>query len=409
MAERLHRIALIFLLLTAGVGAATAQGTDSSESIEVERERLNSIELEIRSADERRQSLEERVDDLRTESQNIQERLVSLAASVRSQEGRVTGLEARLAETEAEEEAASQNLESRKSELEASISALIRVSRQPTAVLISRPSPPVDTARTAALLARIVPALQDEAHALGREIARVQALRAAILEDQKALGGDLSTLAERRAGLRRMITSTANARGISAKEEALERRRLAELTKDAGTLQELITRLEEDARSGREMTQTSGILRSLVLPAGSLPFSSARGRLPIPAEGRIIVGFGAEPSNGPDSGANSAVETAGITVETRESGQVIALYDGQVVYAGHFRGYGQLLIISHGEGYHTLLAGMARIDARVGQWLLAGEPVGEMGTLESGGTKLYVELRHDGTPIDPTAWLMAEG
>lgn len=390
-------------------GNASAQSGDEEITIAAERERLNVIELEILDADDRAQSLEERGQSLRTEGQNIQQRLVGLAASVQSQEGRVSSLEDRLAATEEEERIAAVTLEARQEELATSISALIRVSRQPMAILISRPSAPIDTARTVSLLAKIVPALHEEGRLLGIEISRIQALRVQILEDREILGGDLTTLAARRAELRRMITSTANARAISGKDEALERRRLTELTQDAESLQELIARLEEDARSGRSLTDSSGTLRSLVLPAGSLPFSEAHGTMPLPAEGRIITKFNRQPSNDQDSKALNAADSVGLTVETRTNGQVIAPYDGQVMYAGVFRGYGQLLIIAHGEGYHTLLAGMARIDARVGQWLLAGEPVGEMGTLESGETKLYVELRHDGKPIDLAPWLVAEG
>jgi septal ring factor EnvC (AmiA/AmiB activator) len=79
------------------------------------------------------------------------------------------------------------------------------------------------------------------------------------------------------------------------------------------------------------------------------------------------------------------------------------------------------LIIEHRGGYHTVLAGLGRLDAVVGQWLLAGEPVGIMGTsgeaaadlgqsatgsVTSGQDhpKLYVELRHNGQPVDPSPW-----
>jgi septal ring factor EnvC (AmiA/AmiB activator) len=96
----------------------------------------------------------------------------------------------------------------------------------------------------------------------------------------------------------------------------------------------------------------------------------------------------------------------GITIETRSAAQVIAPYAGQVVFAGQFRGYGLLLIIEHGEGYHTLLAGMDRIDSTVGQRVVAGEPVGVMGQTE-GKPTLYVELRRNGQPVNPLPWLTA--
>jgi septal ring factor EnvC (AmiA/AmiB activator) len=83
-----------------------------------------------------------------------------------------------------------------------------------------------------------------------------------------------------------------------------------------------------------------------------------------------------------------------------------------VVYAGPFRSYGQLLIINAGGGYHVLLAGMSRIDVSPGQFVLAGEPIAEMGkpampdqsSDDSSRPVLYVEFRKDGKPIDSGPW-----
>ncbi|MCK5167881.1 MAG: peptidoglycan DD-metalloendopeptidase family protein, partial [Rhodospirillaceae bacterium] len=85
--------------------------------------------------------------------------------------------------------------------------------------------------------------------------------------------------------------------------------------------------------------------------------------------------------------------------------QVISPFDGKVVFSGPFRGYGQLLIIDHGEGYHSLLAGLGRIDAILGNPVLAGEPVAVMNkTGEQPG--LYVEFRRDNKPVNPLPWLV---
>jgi len=135
----------------------------------------------------------------------------------------------------------------------------------------------------------------------------------------------------------------------------------------------------------------------------AIPFSDARGKLPLPAQGRRALTFGERTQFGGQS--------KGIVVETRASAQVTSPCDGWVVYAGEFRSYGQLLIINAGDGYHMLLAGLSQIDVQPGQFVLTAEPVGTM----SGGQKnsssapvsgpvLYVELRKDGRPIDPDPW-----
>jgi septal ring factor EnvC (AmiA/AmiB activator) len=81
--------------------------------------------------------------------------------------------------------------------------------------------------------------------------------------------------------------------------------------------------------------------------------------------------------------------------------------DGQIVYVGPFQPYVLVLILRHADGYHSLLAGLGRADGAVGQWVLAGEPVGAMpDAAETGsGGEIYVELRHNGGPVDPQPWL----
>ena len=135
-------------------------------------------------------------------------------------------------------------------------------------------------------------------------------------------------------------------------------------------------------------------------PMGSdKPFASAQGKMMFPAKGQVVERFGQPNEVG--------VINKGLSIATRKSAQIIAPYDGQVAFAGPFRGYGLLLIIEHSEGYHTLLAGMARIDANVGQRLTAGEPVGMMGDDEA-KPALYIELRRQGQPINPLPWLTAQ-
>ncbi len=129
------------------------------------------------------------------------------------------------------------------------------------------------------------------------------------------------------------------------------------------------------------------------------PFSKAKGTINLPATGKIDGRYGEK--------TDAGLSRKGMTIATPSGAQVTATYDGTVVYAGKFRGYGLLLIIEHGEGYHTLLAGMTRIDVEQGRTVLAGEPVGVMEQSESGQPVLYVELRRDGQPINPLPWLVA--
>lgn len=139
----------------------------------------------------------------------------------------------------------------------------------------------------------------------------------------------------------------------------------------------------------------------------AIAFHQARGRLPLPAQGRRVLAFGEKTQFGGES--------KGIVLETRHGAQITSPCDGWVVYAGEFRSYGKLLIINAGGGYHVLLAGLSRIDAQPGQFVLAAEPIGTVSgsaSNPSDGPKesspvLYVEFRKDGRPIDPDPWWVA--
>ncbi|TIW91150.1 MAG: hypothetical protein E5V59_21230, partial [Mesorhizobium sp.] len=125
-----------------------------------------------------------------------------------------------------------------------------------------------------------------------------------------------------------------------------------------------------------------------------------------PVTGRIKRRFGADDGNG--------AVMLGDMVATQSGAIVTAPADGNVLYAGPFRSYGQLLILNAGDGYHVVLAGMSRISVATGQSVLAGEPIGAMGEARVASTsvskngnatpELYVEFRKDGKPVDPAPW-----
>ena len=175
---------------------------------------------------------------------------------------------------------------------------------------------------------------------------------------------------------------------------------------------------EGAAEKGTRMASAaSGPMLSPKPMQPTTPFDQMRGALSLPASGRRVVSYGERTEVGATS--------KGIVIETRAGAQITSPSDGWIVYAGEFRSYGQLLIINGGGGYHVVLAGLTRIDAAVGQFVLAGEPVGAMGSLGPGPAAgaaratagktpdappvLYVEFRRDGRPFDPGPWWAPEG
>ncbi|RVA47831.1 peptidoglycan DD-metalloendopeptidase family protein, partial [Mesorhizobium sp. M7A.F.Ca.CA.004.09.1.2] len=208
---------------------------------------------------------------------------------------------------------------------------------------------------------------------------------------------------------------------------AAEKQRSEALAAKAGSLKELIASLEAQADKSRKAadaakaaeqktasgdnTSAPAELASLPVPesnqlAAAVPFSALQGQIALPVTGRIKRRFGADDGNG--------AVMLGDMVATQSGAIVTAPADGNVLYAGPFRSYGQLLILNAGDGYHVVLAGMSRISVATGQSVLAGEPIGAMGEARVASTsvskngnatpELYVEFRKDGKPVDPAPW-----
>ena len=130
-------------------------------------------------------------------------------------------------------------------------------------------------------------------------------------------------------------------------------------------------------------------------------FAKNKLRLELPVGGKITEAFGELDKIG--------LKNKGINIVTPFGARVFSSFDGKVLYANNFRNFGPVLIIDHGDGFNTLMVGLERIDVNIGQNLLKGELVGVMKKFEPSknhtGPALYIELRRNGKPVNPLAWL----
>ena len=131
------------------------------------------------------------------------------------------------------------------------------------------------------------------------------------------------------------------------------------------------------------------------------PFAERRGRLPRPAEGRVRRSFGQRV----ELTYGTATAHNGVDIAAPAGAPVHAVAHGNVVWADWLRGYGQVVIVEHGGGYHTVMAHLAEASVRPGQKVAQGQRVGSVGDTGSlRGTVLYFEVRRRGVPQDPMGW-----
>jgi septal ring factor EnvC (AmiA/AmiB activator) len=122
--------------------------------------------------------------------------------------------------------------------------------------------------------------------------------------------------------------------------------------------------------------------------------------------GKLAIRYGSQV----DPLFNLPVFRSGIHIRTATGSTVTAVSAGKVVYAAEFKGYGQLVVISHGGGYHTLYGNLAKIFLANDAIIKENEAIGEVGESTAlGASGLYFEIRYKGKPLDPQQWLRKSG
>jgi septal ring factor EnvC (AmiA/AmiB activator) len=191
-------------------------------------------------------------------------------------------------------------------------------------------------------------------------------------------------------------------------ETAYDRRKnvLIAIKQTIDTNQKMLDALLVDERELQKLLNSlQDILRDL--PQGYRShglFKSSKGKLGWPAKGRIKKWFGEIRQN---TGGN--LKWQGVVIEAQAGDEVYAIANGRVAFADWMRGYGLLLIIDHGEGYMSLYVYNQILYKSIGDWIEVGDLIARAG--DSGGQEtpgLYFEIRHDGKPLDPTAWCSAK-
>jgi septal ring factor EnvC (AmiA/AmiB activator) len=376
------RIGALFVLGICLAATPAVSGPAVANELE---NKLESIQQDMDKSREKRAGLDRTAKKAATELQSIKRRGVNLARKMHRHSADANRIEAQLIALKKQERTKSKKMQQREAQLAATLAALQRIARMPTATLVAIPQSTDKTIRTAILLRAAVPELQRDAMTLGDDLRTLTSLRDRIGTEKSALSDSLARLKTER---KTLAALTADKMGLLKTTRSAERgaaQKAARLSARAGSLRELLKRLS--VRQRRPTLKGPDFEPSPARP----PVTISRGALPTP--GRVVTGFGQRMPNGTLS--------KGVFVVTRPAAAVVAPVPGRIVFAGEFRGYGNLVILELRDRGHALISGMSRIDAQVGDEVLVGEPLGEMTPSTSTTPKLYFELRRRGQPINP--------
>jgi septal ring factor EnvC (AmiA/AmiB activator) len=212
----------------------------------------------------------------------------------------------------------------------------------------------------------------------GTITARQEALRATRAQRQQ----QFAKLAEQRAAQQRLAART----DAQYKDQA---QRLAALKQNEQSLNHLLDKLQHVIDQAARDASRNRHGGNLPAPSGTAGGATAniRGNLPWPASG-VVNSYG-----------------NGVLIKAAGGSEVHAIARGRVVYAGFLRGYGMLLIVSHGDGWMSMYGNNETLLHSVGDEVEAGEAIGTASPTTGINTGVYFELRKHGKPVDPRSWL----
>ncbi len=413
--------------------------------------KLKALEKQLEQTEAERNRLQSQAATSARALNAIRADMIATAKEIQDQEHSLTLLESRIADLQADADRLTKTLGRRDAQMVEVLLALERLALRPTDALTLTPLAPSDAVRSAILLRAALPSIKQSSASLQGELKDLYRVRGEIIERKEQAAVGAAALLQKHSRLDALVREKADKHDILLARGEDANQRMTRIAREADDLRALFAKLAEEKvrreaderkvaaqrAEEREKQQklaaakpkppSAGETIVLKAPPGveklgpekpvpekrlaALPppsqvppadeesvtrsFAKARGTMPFPVAGNLTSKY--------QTSADAGLLAKGITIAARAGAQVVAPFDGIVAFAGPFRGYGQLLIIEHSEGYHTLLAGMGHIDAAVGQRVLAGEPVGVMEN--EGAPALYVELRRDGQPINPLPWL----
>lgn len=345
-------------------------------------------------------------DALVAQLETVIQQSIDAARAAQASEQTIAAVARAVSDTDTQLEAKQHALDAARARAASLLAALERYVHTPrTAALLTLQSP-IDRLRSGMLMAAAVPALNTQAHALIGELQRLAVQKNEVLAQQEGVARDRQDL----------VTTRQRVDQLDTKREDLRRQILGDYAESdpralkqgavAVDLSDLIQRGDGEAEL-RARERQARAARTKAEPAidptkpKSLKAFDKNAVLTQPIAGPTAQRFGQANEIG--------APAQGITLAGLSDAVVVAPFDGQVDYVGPFRGYGTILIIDHGGGYHSMVAGLGRVDAKIGEWVVAGEPIGALpGAAKAPGTAngddsvtLYFELRQDGRPVDP--------
>lgn len=378
------------LLGLAGLTALSARTPD----LAAQQGELKAANQAAKDAEARAKRLQQAAAGERDEARRAKAREAAIAASIAAAEAEITAARARVAIVDRLLAAQRTRLERQQGPIARLIAALQSLARRPAILGLLQPGSTADIVHVRAVLASVAPVVRERSAGVRAEIARTRRLREGADIAARSLRDGRERLETERLALVRMEADHRLRATGYRREAMLESDRALALGEQARDLVELMDTLGAAAETREALEALPGPLpRPAPDGEDAGPAPAARQGPPpyrLPVAGSIVTGLGEV--------SDAGVRSRGLTLSSWAGAQVVAPAAGRVIYAGRFRGYGNIVILDHGEGWTSLVAGLDRVLVRVGDAPVQGTPLGR--APQGDAPRITVELRRQGHAVD---------
>ena len=349
------------------------------------RERHKKIQREIKTHKERLEKVKRRERSILTDLEKINRELSIAKAELRKYRKKLTNIESEMSKVEAEISLCRSNIEKQREWIKRKLRAMQKHGQSEDIVVLLLGTKDIPQLMRSwkflqyitAYENKVLNSYKDNLKSLHEKERRLMMLKAELMRNEEKVRAKEADLREKKKNRERLLASV-------RKEKRSHEKMVKELKEASRRLLAIIRESEK-----AEAYHAKG-------------FSGLKGRLPWPVKGRVAIPYGSQR----DPQFNIPVFRSGIFIRTGPDLIVRAVHSGKIVFAEWLKGYGQMVIVTHGGGYHTIYGSLSETFSKVGDIIKAGQTIGRVGNsgiLNTPG--LYFEVRHKGRPLDPLRWL----
>lgn len=356
---------------------------------------LQHIEAQLQAEQQTQRETKQKAAEISTEIKSLQQQIIRAAKTVQAKEEQLFDLEKSLQGLQIKQKALEERLALTDTQTVQIVTGLQTLALRPPEILLLKPLSPIEILRSHMMMNHALPVIGSINTSVKKDLEDLTQTKNRIQKQIVQIKTLTTQLSERTQQMnvllqqKSLLQAQYDATYIQAKKRA------EQLAAQANDLKDLLKKLEQERQQKLQEQKKREIQLAQKTSNEKSAFEKSYGSLLYPVRGYVVQNFGDTTVSGS--------HIKGMTLTTREKAQVITPFDGTVLFAGPFKNYGQMLIIDNGGNYLTLLAGLGKINASIGQELLAGEPIGTMGT---GNPRLYIEIRKDGQPVNPKPWFI---